>query len=87
MMRLDEELSRRLQELHALGLYRSVREVSSAQSTRLRVEGQDLINFSSNDYLGLADHRALKAAAQKALQDFGVGCVRMHVRERMSVCR
>jgi 8-amino-7-oxononanoate synthase len=67
------ELERRLDEIRAQGLYRELRRVDSPQSTRVRIEGRELLNFSSNDYLGLANHPQLKEAAGKAIEQFGAG--------------
>src|SRR5204863_2312048 len=50
-----------------------LREVESPQGVRIRVQGKELLNFSSNDYLGLANHPRLKEAAEKAVRDFGGG--------------
>ena len=54
-------------------MYRELRRVDSAQGSRVKIGGRELINFSSNDYLGLATHPALKEAAVKATKDFGAG--------------
>src|SRR5215472_17472096 len=51
----DSELSRRLDALHEQGLHRRLRSVDSAQTPHIQVEGRTLLNFSSNDYLGLAN--------------------------------
>jgi 8-amino-7-oxononanoate synthase len=67
------ELSRRLEEIRAQGLYRELRRVDSPQTPRLRLNGRPLLNFSSNDYLGLANHPLLKEAAVKAVEQFGAG--------------
>src|SRR5260370_100066 len=67
------ELSLRLDEIRRQGLYRELRRVDSPQSTRIVVNGRTQLNFSSNDYLGLADHPVLKAAAVKAVERFGSG--------------
>jgi 8-amino-7-oxononanoate synthase len=67
------ELSRRLDEIRAQGLYRELRRVDSPQTPHLRLDGKSLLNFSSNDYLGLANHPLLKEAATKAIEQFGAG--------------
>ena len=73
MASLTDELNARLAALRQQGLYRELRRVDSPQSTRLRLAGQSLLNFSSNDYLGLANHPALRAAAVQAVERYGVG--------------
>jgi 8-amino-7-oxononanoate synthase len=70
---LDEELHRRLDALRAQGLHRELRRVDSSQGPRIQIAGRELINFSSNDYLGLANHPALKSAALGAVEKFGAG--------------
>src|ERR1700722_5105906 len=66
-------LNERLDEIRRQGLYRELRRVDSPQSPRIVVNGKTLLNFSSNDYLGLADHPVLKEAAIKAVEKFGSG--------------
>jgi 8-amino-7-oxononanoate synthase len=67
------ELTRRLDEIREQGLYRELRRVDSPQSPHLVLNGKTLLNFSSNDYLGLANHPLLKEAAVKAVEKFGAG--------------
>ena len=67
------ELNRRLDDIRADGLYRELRRIDSPQSAHIEVGGKTLLNFSSNDYLGLANHSALKEAAAKAVEKFGCG--------------
>lgn len=67
------ELSRRLDEIRERGLYRELRRVDSPQSPRIEISGKTVLNFSSNDYLGLANHPHLKEAAIKAVEKFGSG--------------
>lgn len=52
---------------------RSLRTFDTPQTILMRSEGREIINFSSNDYLGLADSDLLKAAAKAALDEFGTG--------------
>jgi len=69
----NRELSERLDALRAQGLHRETRRVDSSQGTRIQIGGQTLLNFSSNDYLGLANNPLLKEAAIRAVEKFGAG--------------
>jgi 8-amino-7-oxononanoate synthase len=69
----DEEFNQRLATLREQGLHRELRRVDSAQSPQIIIGGKTFLNFSSNDYLGLANHPALKEAAIKAVEKFGAG--------------
>src|SRR4029453_9087930 len=62
-----------LQALRARSLERKVREISSAQGPEVKIAGRRLINFSSNDYLGLASDSRLRNAAIGTIEEFGVG--------------
>ena len=73
MSPFDEELKARLDDIRAQGLLRELRRVDSAQGPRIRIDGREFLNFSSNDYLGLANHPALTEAAIRATKDFGAG--------------
>lgn len=73
MNSFDQQLSAELDQLRAAGLRRELREVSSPQGARITVGGRSLLNFSSNDYLGLANEPALIEASAKAAHDFGAG--------------
>jgi glycine C-acetyltransferase len=66
-------LSAELADLHARHLYRPLRELGTAQGPVCRVDGREVISFSSNDYLGLTHHPRLRAAAERAVHELGVG--------------
>ena len=70
---LEEQLVRDLDAIRDAGLWRELRQVESAQAARITLGGREWINFSSNDYLGLAGHPALGQAAKEAVEKFGVG--------------
>ena len=55
------------------GLLKRERLITTPQSTRVQVAGREVINLCANNYLGLADHPALVAAATEAMQDHGFG--------------
>ena len=73
MISFDDDLNQRLANLREQNLFRELRRVDSAQGPRLMIAGKSLLNFSSNDYLGLANHPVLIEAATHALETFGVG--------------
>jgi len=65
--------ARQLEALRARALDRHLREIGSAQGPIVDLVGKRLINFSSNDYLGLANDPRLREAAIAAIGEFGVG--------------
>jgi 8-amino-7-oxononanoate synthase len=69
----DLELEERLKLSRDRHLLRAVRCVNSPQSSRIQMNGQLFLNFSSNDYLALADDPVLKEAAIRAVKQFGAG--------------
>ena len=62
-----------LKTIHKAGWYRTTRTITSAVGNYIEVEGKQYINFSSNDYLGLANDYRLKNAAIAAIQRHGTG--------------
>ena len=66
-------LAEELADLHAKHLYRPLRVMSSEQGPVATVDGREVINLSSNDYLGLTHHPRLKAAAVEAVHEYGAG--------------
>jgi 8-amino-7-oxononanoate synthase len=70
---LAERLSEGLAALDRESLRRRRRVLDSPQQARARIDGRELVNFSSNDYLGLAADPRLVQAAHRALDEYGVG--------------
>jgi 8-amino-7-oxononanoate synthase len=62
-----------LAELRERSLLRHLREIDSPQQPEMELTGRRLINFSSNDYLGLATEPALREAAKQAIDQYGLG--------------
>jgi len=77
--RLDDLLSNDLEALKARSLYRLRRLVDGPQGAEIDIAGRRYLNFSSNDYLGLAGHPALRAAVHRALDDYGTGSGAAHL--------
>ena len=66
-------LDAEIEDLKAKGLYRRLRVVESEQKSRCVIDGREVITLSSNNYLGLNTHPKLRAAALKAVEEFGAG--------------
>ena len=72
MARLDW-IQKELKNLKEAGLYNNIRTLGSPQGAWLEVDGRKVLNFCSNNYLGLANDPRMVAAAQDALKRYGVG--------------
>jgi len=68
-----ETLKKELQELENGGLLRKLRLLEGAQDPKVVVEGREVLNLCSNNYLGLANDARVKKAAQDAVEKYGVG--------------
>jgi len=66
-------LKRELEDLKQKGLFRTVLERDGIPGRIISIEGKKLINFSSNDYLGLAAHPAVIEGANRAAREYGAG--------------
>jgi glycine C-acetyltransferase len=66
---ISDELSRLRKE----GLYTTIRTLSSPQGAWLIVDGKQVLNFCSNNYLGLANHPRVVQAAKQAIDQYGIG--------------
>jgi len=71
--RLLIDLTRALDELAASGLRRRLRSLDSVNGAVVRIDGRDVVNWCSNDYLGLSAHPALAEAAARAAAEWGIG--------------
>lgn len=78
-MPLIAALARDLAARDAAGLTRQRRALDSPQGARVVVGGREVVAFASNDYLGLANHPAVVAAARDAAQRWGVGAGASHL--------
>ncbi|MEO0443920.1 MAG: 8-amino-7-oxononanoate synthase [Pseudomonadota bacterium] len=75
----EHELQQALSERRQQHRYRQRLLVSSPQTARLDIDNQSLVNFASNDYLGLANHPDVIAAMQTAAAEVGVGSGASHL--------
>lgn len=73
MSSFTKYLNDSLAEIHEQNLYRTLREIDSPQDIVLKNNGQSVISFASNDYLGLANHPTVREAAKRAIDEFGGG--------------
>ena len=62
-----------LATLKEAGLFNVIRTIESPMDAWVTIDGRDLLNFCANNYLGLANHPEMRAAAQTAIDEYGVG--------------
>ena len=73
-MNSSKRFQKTLDEIREAGLYKQERVITTPQGVTIRVQGgREVLNFCANNYLGLADHPEVIAAAHKALDDHGFG--------------
>ena len=70
---LQNFLTENLQDLRSKGLYNVINVIKGANGAIINVNGKDVINLSSNNYLGLATNQRMKDACKKATDKYGVG--------------
>ncbi len=73
MVEKTEWIKNEINQLKEKGLYNRIRTIGSPQGAWLVVDGKKVLNFCSNNYLGLANHPKMVKAAQDALQKYGAG--------------
>ena len=70
-----DHIRQTLDEIRSAGLYKNEREITTPQNPNIEVAGgQSVLNLCANNYLGLADHPEVIAAAHEALDRWGYGC-------------
>ena len=69
----QEFMDNELEKLKEEGLYNTIRTLEGPQGAWVEMEGKEVLNFSSNNYLGLANHPETVQAAKKALVNYGIG--------------
>ncbi len=70
----DTQLTTTLAEITQRGLYKTERIISGPQNAHVpTADGREVLNFCANNYLGLADHPEIIAAAKRALDEWGFG--------------
>src|SRR5215212_2052532 len=71
----QQHLQQQLADIRAAGTYKRERVIVTPQGTSIRVsDGEPVLNFCANNYLGLAQHPAVVAAAKEAIDRWGYGC-------------
>ncbi len=73
MYTLRDELTATLDEVRSAGLYKTEREIGTAQSAHITTDSGAALNFCANNYLGLAGHPDVLAAAHAGLDQWGFG--------------
>jgi glycine C-acetyltransferase/8-amino-7-oxononanoate synthase len=72
-MNAQSAIQKELQDLKNSSLYRTLKSVAGEQGPVLIVDGREVLNFSSNNYLGIANHPSLAQAAKEAIDRYGCG--------------
>jgi glycine C-acetyltransferase len=68
-----QSFNRRLEEGKSRGLYFYMRQVDTSAAAHTQIRGRPMLMFSSNNYLGMADHPKVKEAAERAVREHGTG--------------
>lgn len=71
--RFQEHIAGQLANIEAAGLYKHERLITTPQGAHVGVRGREVLNLCANNYLGLAQHPEVNAAAAAGLQDWGYG--------------
>ncbi|PLW83060.1 glycine C-acetyltransferase [Kineobactrum sediminis] len=71
--RFQEHLAQELDDIRSAGLYKHERLITTPQGAHVGVKGREVLNLCANNYLGLAQHPEVNAAAAQGLADYGYG--------------
>lgn len=72
--KIREHLAQQVAEIREAGLYKNERVITTPQGSKIRTrQGGEVLNFCANNYLGLAQHPEIRAAARQALDEWGYG--------------
>jgi glycine C-acetyltransferase len=71
--RIGEQIAAELASIEEAGLFKTERQITTPQSSHIATTAGPALNFCANNYLGLADHPQIVAAAHRALDDWGFG--------------
>jgi len=72
-MRLDKVCANVITDIKAAGTYKVERVITSSQSTLIKAQGKQVINFCANNYLGFCNNPRIVKAAQDIMNDYGYG--------------
>jgi glycine C-acetyltransferase len=73
-LQIKDALKKEIQDLKDAGLYKFERVITSAQDTKIKIStGQEVLNFCSNNYLGLSNHPEVIQAAKDMMDSHGFG--------------
>lgn len=73
MKKIYKKIYAQLSQLKEEGLHNKLKSVNSPMSGRIDIDDKELLNFCSNNYLGLANNERIKNAVKKAIDDYGIG--------------
>ncbi len=71
--KFQDYLNAELEKIESAGLYKSERFMTTPQGAHVGVNGGEMLNLCANNYLGLAQHPEVNAAAKRALEEWGFG--------------
>ena len=68
-----DQISNDLAKIKSKHLYRKLKVIDSVKKNKILIDGQWLVNFASNDYLGLSQNKKIQQAIIQGIREFGAG--------------